>query len=675
MSGGERGCSRRVGNRFYARVRYGAGRRFEVCVPWARTEEQVEERAIVIGRVAEKLSSAHRTDLIRRIAKQLAHATTQIELNVIEKAVTQLCLRPRAQTANGEQTTFGVFFGRWVSGELHKLFPDYVPLKTSAKADNARYKKWIEPHLKEIPLAMISDADAERVMAALPETLSPASRRHVAQIMGRTLNLAVYPARMISQSPIPKGFLPKARAQKHFQFLYPKEEALLLAHKKVDIAFRLFVGILDREGMRVSELLESEWWQWNLSEGVFTANRTKTSDPRIWSLRPDVARAMRIWRRSHKFANPFASVANTSAKKTHLAQRLRYELQRSGVKRVELFDGAEHVAKLRMHDMRATFVTLSLAEGKSETWIRDRTAHRSTAMIERYRRHARTIQELRLGGLPDLDVALGWGKNGGKGSKTDGSLEAADCAETAENSSEVHGRGLEPLRLSTVEPKSTASANSATRARVSWGNSWGSDRWSVSAWANSGMAWAREASSPRPICSHVRACRRYRAIICEDRWPVRSATNVSLFPLASATVTNVARRSCARSASRVFDPVSSSARSTPAFSRSARRYCANRSTLSGTPFSMNTCVDASGLPRRANHATSARCTPRSRAHARGSSVLFSSSFTRPRSRSMSLHFSAASSPVRMPSRMRNPYARRRAIGVSTCARSFASSSG
>jgi hypothetical protein len=30
----------------------------------------------------------------------------------------------------------------------------------------------------------------------------------------------------------------------------------------------------------------------------------------------------------------------------------------------------------------------------------------------------------------------------------------------------VHGRGLEPLRLSAVEPKSTASANSATRARL-----------------------------------------------------------------------------------------------------------------------------------------------------------------------------------------------------------------
>lgn len=466
MSGGERGCSRRVGNRFYARVRYGKGRRFDVRIPWATTAAQVEERATIIGLLAERLVAAHRSDLVRRVAKQAANAATQSELTVIEKAVAQLCLRPRAQTSNGEQTTFGVFFRRWVSGELHKTFPDYVPLKTSAKADKARYKKWIEPHLKEIPLSMISDADAERVMAALPERLSPASRRHVAQIMGRTLNLAVYPARLISRSPIPKGFLPKARAQKHFQFLYPKEEALLLAHKKVDIAFRLFVGILDREGMRVSELLESEWWQWNLNEGVFTANRTKTSDPRIWSLRPDVARAMRIWKRAHKSTSPFAAVADTSAKRTHLAERLRYELRRAGVKRVELFDGAEHVAKLRMHDMRATFVTLSLAEGKSETWIRDRTAHRSTAMIERYRRHARTIQELRLGRLPDLDIALGWGINGGRKAKSNDISEAAELADPLKNSDEVHGKGLEPLRLSTVEPKSTASANSATRARA-----------------------------------------------------------------------------------------------------------------------------------------------------------------------------------------------------------------
>jgi hypothetical protein len=34
----------------------------------------------------------------------------------------------------------------------------------------------------------------------------------------------------------------------------------------------------------------------------------------------------------------------------------------------------------------------------------------------------------------------------------------------------VHGRGVEPLCLSAVEPKSTASASFATRAVSLWGN-------------------------------------------------------------------------------------------------------------------------------------------------------------------------------------------------------------
>ena len=52
--------------------------------------------------------------------------------------------------------------------------------------------------------------------------------------------------------------------------------------------------------------------------------------------------------------------------------------------------------------------------------------------------------------------------------------------------------------------------------------------------------------SPRFKSPAVRACRVYRLIMLCDLWPVRSATHVSVLPLASAVVTNPARRSCAR---------------------------------------------------------------------------------------------------------------------------------
>jgi integrase len=62
---------------------------------------------------------------------------------------------------------------------------------------------------------------------------------------------------------------------------------------------------------------------------------------------------------------------------------------------------------LRAHDLRASFVTIALANGKTETWVADRTGHRSSQMIARYRRQARTAAELGLGAWTPLDAAIG----------------------------------------------------------------------------------------------------------------------------------------------------------------------------------------------------------------------------------------------------------------------------
>jgi hypothetical protein len=61
---------------------------------------------------------------------------------------------------------------------------------------------------------------------------------------------------------------------------------------------------------------------------------------------------------------------------------------------------------MRAHDLRATFVTLALAAGRTETWVCDRTGHRSSQMVNRYRRAARSAAELRLGWLVPMDEAI-----------------------------------------------------------------------------------------------------------------------------------------------------------------------------------------------------------------------------------------------------------------------------
>jgi integrase len=86
------------------------------------------------------------------------------------------------------------------------------------------------------------------------------------------------------------------------------------------------------------------------------------------------------------------------------------------VKRSKLFERGEHRIRLRAHDLRATFVTLALAAGKTEDWVVTRTGHSSFQMVALYPRQAKTAAELKLGWLkplheiiPDLAALAGEG--------------------------------------------------------------------------------------------------------------------------------------------------------------------------------------------------------------------------------------------------------------------------
>ncbi len=395
----------------YARVRLGAKKRMEVRIPWAKTEAGAAERAAIIAELCEQLIAAGRRDLLRSMADQAAQATTVKRLATVRAAVAGIVAGGAPDPAAG-LSTFEDVAEDWISGDLRKKHPDHVRKKSSFKIERGRLIRYIYPHVKDVPIVNFERAHADLVMSKLPpeRVKTSATRRHVAQIIGHVLNLAVMPLGLIKASPLPKGYLPRIESRRHYTCLFPREEAKLLACTEVAEADRLFFGILDREGMRVSELVDCEWWQWNLDEGTFTATKTKTCDPRMWAVRPDVARAMRMWSDRHRKtkARPFVDVAPDEKSKVWIATRLREALELAGVTRAELFESTEHTGKMRAHDLRATFVTCSIAEGKPETWIRDRTGHKTMSMVDRYRRTARQFGELNVGPLVDLVQGLGW---------------------------------------------------------------------------------------------------------------------------------------------------------------------------------------------------------------------------------------------------------------------------
>jgi len=239
-------------------------------------------------------------------------------------------------------------------------------------------------------------------MSALPRELSRSSRRHAGQLMHRVLALAVYPLRLIVVNPLPRGFLPKQGSTRAKSYLFPDEERTLLICTEVPLAHRMLYGFLAREGMRKSEALRLTWDDLNLTRGMVRLDVNKTDEPRAWALAPDVVSALRVWRTMRPGTNKVFDVPQPA----RLALAFRTHLRSANVRRSELFEKSKTRLPIRLHDLRATFVTVHLAHGKSETWIADRTGHKSSQMINTYRRQARTWVELGIDALAPLDATV-----------------------------------------------------------------------------------------------------------------------------------------------------------------------------------------------------------------------------------------------------------------------------
>ncbi len=142
----------------------------------------------------------------------------------------------------------------------------------------------------------------------------------------------------------------------------------------------------------------------NLDRGVVVLDENKTNDPRAWALSPGVAEALRAWRESRgRKGDDVGDDARVFVDEEgepisgRMADQYREHLRAAGITRPVLFEQSKSRQRVRLHDTRATFVTVSLANGKSEAWVQDRTGHKSSTMIAKYRRAARMALEVGMG--------------------------------------------------------------------------------------------------------------------------------------------------------------------------------------------------------------------------------------------------------------------------------------
>jgi hypothetical protein len=211
--------------------------------------------------------------------------------------------------------------------------------------------------------------------------------------------------------------VPKS-AKKAKSCLFPDEDAKLLSCAAIPLERRLAYGVLMREGMRASELSDLRWRDVDLVRGRVRLDENKTDDPRAWALSPDVVRVLAWWRE-----RVGGDEGESILRGLDLTQGPRWlrgktwdpktrhknepgDLRTAGVDRGELFEKGKSRMPIRLHDLRATFVTVSLANGKTEQWVSDRTGHRSSQMLALYTRQARQWSELELGALRPMDALL-----------------------------------------------------------------------------------------------------------------------------------------------------------------------------------------------------------------------------------------------------------------------------
>lgn len=274
----------RKGERWYVSIRVG-DRRPSFALPLGLDEAQANERKGVLVNIATRLRERGQHTLIESLLEKAAESNEKKlrgVLTIVEGLLDgrEKLVRPTTK-ADFCNMTFREFADLWLSGELHRRFRDHV--KDIDHSDNeSRLRQYVFPVIGHIPVRDISIDHAELVMGQpnLPER----SRRHVAQALGRVINLAVFPGKALPANPLPKGWLPKQKARKAMTFLYPREEAILMGTDAVPLVKRVLIGFLIREGCRASEAASLEWADLELDHqdggGAVNLVENKTDDPR-----------------------------------------------------------------------------------------------------------------------------------------------------------------------------------------------------------------------------------------------------------------------------------------------------------------------------------------------------------------------------------------------------------
>jgi integrase len=387
---------------FFIRVTIGPQKRLAQHAPWATTLEAAAARGKLVQAWVSRLRDAGQVDFVEKVVELGAKADeeTLAALGAKVDAIAGNDFERVEEPSKANAGTFRELGERWTSGELHRLHPDHIDEKASVTDDEERLEKHVYPHVQNVPLRAFTRAHADLVMAKLPATLKPATRRQVAQLVNRVVRLGQFVG-LIDRSPLPPGWLPKAPKADSIakESLLPSEEARLLAGRNdagetvVPLVYRVLYAFLHREGMRKGEVQRLTWGDVDLKKGIVSLDENKTDRPRSWVMTPSMARALTAWSAAHPKAEA-ADPVFPGVTWSKLAPHYRALCEAVGIDRARLFEKKANKLRLRAHDARAFFITAGIHAGRDVLWLTDRTGHTTLAMLRRYERDVRRWREL-----------------------------------------------------------------------------------------------------------------------------------------------------------------------------------------------------------------------------------------------------------------------------------------
>jgi integrase len=323
-----------------------------------------------------------------------------------------------AKNQREKRLTVRKFGESWTSGDLYRTHGEINGLKpkASAKDDAYRLKRYVYPVIGDKAVADVTEDDAKRVMKEAESRarklegvrkLRPATRFQLYQCMRRLFDLAIQPGQLRKDSPIADYLRPGKGKPKLFGYLYPSEVLALLKCPDVPIARRVLYALAVYTGLRKGSLFELTWGGIDFQHGTLTSLHSKTGLPQLFEIPASLRELLAKWfEHEGRPGKAVKVVVDVGVRMEREAQALRDDLKAAGIEREGLQTGAENVEALRFHDLRATFVTWSMREGRGDGWIADRTGHLTPEMRARYARAARLLADLKYVPFPSLVGAI-----------------------------------------------------------------------------------------------------------------------------------------------------------------------------------------------------------------------------------------------------------------------------